>query len=82
MVGPVFVRGITPYWVFECGCKVSAMRLEYCPIHAAAPKLLEALEDIVNECTQEFQSRGAWTAPSNAALEAAIEVLRVARGET
>ena len=46
--GEQFVSGV--YQLGNCGCKINGggtlqqpIRIEYCPMHAAAPELLEAL---------------------------------------
>jgi hypothetical protein len=46
---PTFTRGETPTWTYPCGCIASALRLAYCPLHAAAGEMREALSAIVAE---------------------------------
>lgn len=47
------------YW-FECGCMVNRIMSKRCPLHAAAPALLEAcevLQEAVEELLSEFVSK-------------------------
>ena len=44
---PAFTRGETPHWTYPCGCQASALRLAYCPLHAAAEEMREALKALV-----------------------------------
>lgn len=59
------------YKSLSCGCVVeielkgygqtwAGVEIEYCPIHAAAPDLLEALEKIANYAAPDDYDRGGW----------------------
>lgn len=41
---PEFVRGVTPYWKYDCGCEASALEIRHCPTHGAAGKLLAVVD--------------------------------------
>lgn len=77
---PVFTRGHTPYWTYPCGCAADALRLTYCPLHAAAPELLAALEDLLDLGRAGF-IRGEDIAVTRA-VDAARAAIAKAKGES
>jgi hypothetical protein len=50
---PRFIRAETPYWLAACGCEAAANQWRYCPVHAAAPELLEAVRAILDDIKGE-----------------------------
>jgi hypothetical protein len=44
--GPsTLTRGETPYHEYKCGCRASVLGMQRCPMHKAAPEMVECLRN-------------------------------------
>lgn len=52
-----FVRGVTPYHEYKCGCRAAVLGMYRCPTHAAAPRMLTAVRDLLESAERDKACR-------------------------
>jgi hypothetical protein len=69
----------------ECECHVNqvggSLTLVYCPLHAAAGELLEALRTLALACIPSLTSKHGTRMPKREEVDAALATVRKAEGE-